>query len=105
MLDRFSARLMASMAAFNEEIAPSRPVGRWDKLVAIVEAQGGREKMQAVRKNPSAGRDERPSYYPLPHTVQVQLFYDFDRDLIGADETGERFNATDHANTLELKLR
>jgi len=43
MLEIFSARSMASMAAFNEETGLSRPFGgRWD-LAAIVKTQGSRE--------------------------------------------------------------
>ena len=42
-LESFSARSMASMAAFNVETAPSRPwVGRWD-LVAMVEGAQARQ--------------------------------------------------------------
>ena len=52
MVEISSARLIASMAAFNEERALSRPFGRWD-LVAMVETQGGCKK--AVQR---AGREE-----------------------------------------------
>jgi len=41
-LEIFSARFMASMAAFNGETALPRPFGRWD-LGVMVEAQGSRE--------------------------------------------------------------
>ena len=37
-LEIFSARSMASIAAFNKETALSRPFGRWD-LEAMVETQ------------------------------------------------------------------
>ena len=53
------ARFMASMAIFNEEMALSRPFGRWG-LVSIVETQGGSENMvlrEAARKNTSPDRD------------------------------------------------
>ena len=43
MLDIFSARLVASMAAFNEEIAPSLPFG-WESM-AMVETRGRWEKV------------------------------------------------------------
>jgi hypothetical protein len=44
VLDTSFARFNASlMAVFSEEIAPSRPLGRWG-LVAIVERQGSCEK-------------------------------------------------------------
>ena len=39
MLEIFSARSMASIAAFNKETEFSRPFGRWDS-VAMVETQG-----------------------------------------------------------------
>jgi len=39
ILEIFSARSMASMAAFNKETEFSRPFGSWE-LVAMVEAQG-----------------------------------------------------------------
>jgi len=54
MLEIFSARSMASMAAFNKETALSRPLGCWDS-VAIVETEGSHKKTvwggAAVRKN------------------------------------------------------
>lgn len=43
MLAIFSARFMASMAAFNERRLPSRLFGRWD-LDAMVKTQGNRER-------------------------------------------------------------
>ena len=39
ILEIFSARSMASMAAFNKETAFSRPFGRWE-LVVMVETEG-----------------------------------------------------------------
>ena len=54
MLEIFSARSMASMAAFNKETVFSRSFGRWD-LVVMVETQGSHEK--AVR---GAGRGQEP---------------------------------------------
>jgi len=42
MLEIFSARCMASMAAFNKETAFSRPFGRWDS-VAMVETEDSYE--------------------------------------------------------------
>ena len=71
MLEIFSARSMASMAAFNKEMALSRPFGRWE-LVAMVETQGSREKTvreAAVRKNQNPNRDGRPSCHRLPCVV------------------------------------
>jgi len=41
--DTFSAGFVASMAAFNSSVVPSRPLGRWDS-VFMVEARGGRER-------------------------------------------------------------
>jgi hypothetical protein len=48
ILEIFSARFMASMAAFNEETAFSRPFGSWD-LVAMVETEGSHEKAVRVQ--------------------------------------------------------
>ena len=42
MLEIFSARFIASMAAFNKETVFFRPFGRWE-LVAMVETQGSCE--------------------------------------------------------------
>ena len=66
MLEIFSARSMASMAAFNVETAPSRPVGRWD-FVAMVETARRR---CSVRKNPNPDRDERPSCHESPASCE-----------------------------------
>ena len=45
------ARLRASMAAFNEDRAPSCPFGRLD-LSTMVGTQVSCKRVQAVRKNP-----------------------------------------------------
>ena len=53
MLEIFSARFMASMAAFSKETAFSRPFGRWDS-VTMVETEGSYEegvRAAAVGKN------------------------------------------------------
>jgi hypothetical protein len=68
MLEIFSARFMASMAAFNEETAFSRPFGRWD-LVAMVEIQGSHEKAVRGAGGQNPNRDERPSCHRLPRAV------------------------------------
>jgi len=68
MLEIFSARSMASMAAFNKETALSRPFGRWDS-VAMVETQGSWEETvgeQAVRKNQKPSKDGRSSCHVCP---------------------------------------
>ena len=44
ILEIFSARSMASMAAFNKETAFSRSFGRWDS-VAMVETEGSYEEV------------------------------------------------------------
>jgi len=45
MLEIFSVRSMASMAAFSVETAPSHLFGRWD-LIDVVETTRGRYSMQ-----------------------------------------------------------
>ena len=47
MLEIFSARSMALMAAFNAETTPSRPL--WD-LVAMAETTKGRRSVQSSRE-------------------------------------------------------
>jgi hypothetical protein len=42
ILESSFARFKASMAAFNVEIVPSRPLGRWDSA-SMVETRGGGE--------------------------------------------------------------
>ena len=43
ILESSLARSKASMAAFNAEIAPSRPLGRWDST-SMVKTRGSRER-------------------------------------------------------------
>ena len=63
ILETSFARFMASMAMFNEEMAPSRPFGRWG-LASMVETQRGDENMvphEAVRRRMGHDRNRRPS--------------------------------------------
>jgi len=61
ILEIFSARFVASMAAFKEEIEPSRPFGRWD-LVVMVEAQGSCKK--AVQRADREEEQAQPGFAP-----------------------------------------
>ena len=63
ILEIFSARSMASIAAFNKETAFSRPFGRWESVV-MVETEGshkGTVRGAAVRRNQDPIRDGRYS--------------------------------------------
>jgi hypothetical protein len=63
MLEIFSASFEDWMAAFNAEVSPSRPLGRWN-LVSMVETQGSRERIVRLEgcepEDPDPNRDERP---------------------------------------------
>ena len=61
ILEIFSARSMASMAAFNKETAFSRPFGRWE-LVVMVETESSRKetvRAAAVRRKQDPNGDGR----------------------------------------------
>ena len=45
------ARFKASVAAFNAEIAPSRPLGRWD-LASMTKIRGSRERTVRCEEGP-----------------------------------------------------
>ena len=71
MLEISFARFMASMAVFNDEIAPSRRFGR-SELSSMVETGGRYEEtvwQEAVRGDPSPNMDERPFCCDTPRGV------------------------------------
>lgn len=73
VLEIFSARFMASMATFNEDIAFSCPFGRWE-LVAMVETRCSHKETvggAAVRKNQDL-RDGRGGVHPVIVTCRVR---------------------------------
>ena len=66
ILEFFSARFKASVAALNAETAPSYPLGRWDS-VSMVEVR------RKGWKVPNPNSDGRPLCHDTPHANRPHL--------------------------------
>ena len=64
MLERSFATFKASIAAFSNERAPSRPFGRWEFASMVGTQENG--VAPAVRKDPVPNRDGRPFCHDTP---------------------------------------
>jgi len=60
---------MSSMASFNAEMMPSRPVGRWD-LAYKPERRGGCERMEQRE-----GREVGPGFYHGTHHANGPIWW------------------------------